>query len=107
MAEAAPPRANADPSLTDMAKRLQSVLKSPLTPVTRKPDPEAAAKAENIPIPLPSARPVEASHPEHAAAPVPQGKPVPVTAGAGDTSAIDSLEAEMARLLGRTNPEKT
>jgi hypothetical protein len=102
VATPAPPRP-ADPRLSDMAKRLQSVLRTPLTPVNRAADPAAAAKAETIPIPLPSAR---AAEPQPEPPQLPQGKPVSPTPPKPDTSAIDSLEEEMARLLGRSGPDK-
>lgn len=90
-----------------MAKRLQSVLKSPLTPLSAKtPDHVAVAKAETIPIPLPSAARNAEPQPAAPAAPLTQGKPIPSAPPKGEPAAIDSLEEEMARLLGRSNPDK-
>lgn len=108
-----------DPRLSDMARRLQSVLQKPLTPAPKPaPNPEAAAMAESIPIPLPSARkpsdtaPIEpllpATAPKAAAPPpVTQGNALPDAADKPQLASIDSLEEEMARLLGRSDPAKT
>lgn len=128
----APParRPVTDPMLSDMAKRLQSVLQRPAHTAQRRVDPGAEASAETIPIPLPSARPAppapdipsaprpqppQAAQPpvKPASAPVPpapaqvtQGKTVPVPSPKAETPTIDSLEEEMARLLGRPGPDK-
>jgi|GEM_PF-786682 len=127
-------RAATDPMLSDMAKRLQSVLQRPSqTTPPRRPDPAAAVSAETIPIPLPSAArtapegppppvapprtptapPPPAAGPASPAksaapppAPVTQGKAVPVPPQPAEASTIDSLEEEMARLLGRPGPDK-
>ena len=122
--EPAPPRPATDPRLSDMARRLQSVLQRPMTPPARPAgvDANAAAAAETKPIPLPSARkPDIAAEPEvaikppkapkapapAAEQPVTQGKELPVSPIASDPLAIDSLEEEMARLLGRPGPGKS
>lgn len=110
--------ASADPRLSDMARRLQSVLQKPLTPVQKPaPAPDAATAAETIPIPLPSARKPEAPTPAEPKAaeapkspkpaPVPQGNALPPDTNKPQPASIDSLEEEMARLLGRTDPAKT
>ncbi len=114
-----------DPRLSDMAKRLQSVLQRPITPAPRAPrtvDADAAAAAETKPIPLPSQQrkpEVAPSDPVAAPAappappkaprvdePVTQGKPLSAPPLSADSGDIDSLEEEMARLLGRTGPGK-
>jgi hypothetical protein len=69
-----------------MAKRLQTVLQRPLTP---------AAKATK-PAPEEPAAPIAPA--------LPQGKPLPPSPGKTESSSVDSLEEEMARLLGRTDP---
>lgn len=142
--ETPPARPAPDPRLSDMARRLQSVLQRPLTPVQRPAPAQAAVDmAETKPIPLPSARkaepaqeappvsvtppkaapqpePVKAEAPpvavkppkvtkpaeKPAEAPVTQGKDLPASPVAADPAVIDSLEEEMARLLGRPGPGK-
>jgi flagellar protein FliO/FliZ len=102
MAAAAPAASEADQSLADMAQRLEAALRKPNAP----------AEARNAPTPP---RPAPAFEPtKEAASPPPRpprpSPPKPAPAPSADakpnqskTALYDSLEQEMANLLGRQN----
>ncbi len=114
----APPPAQ-DAALANMAQRLEAALRRPNPPMPERPAPERAAPerpAADRPSPPPAPMPMPARAAELAPATeappptapdAPGAKPAEAAqAGAKSKSVLDSLEEEMASLLGRP-PEKT
>jgi len=85
-----PPSA-ADQSLADMAQRLEAALRKPGEPRAAPPRAPAAEPAQTSEPPMPRPQRQSESRP-----PRPEAKP-----GQGKTPVYDSLEQEMASLLGR------
>jgi flagellar biogenesis protein FliO len=89
-----------DPQYADMAQRLEAALRKPATapapkaPEATRPMPQAA---QPRPAPMPQTRPMPASPAPAVAQPAPRPGPAP----AGQPNPFDSLEAEMASLLGQ------
>jgi len=99
-----------DAELTDMAQRLEAALRRPMQPGESRPEP-AGRPAPSVAAPpaLPSAPPFGAPHgpresvkiePARPAPPEP-ARPQPEAKPAAAKSVFDSLEQEMASLLGR------
>ena len=98
-----------DANLADMAQRLEAALRRPIRPSAERAA-ETAPKA--TPAVEPSARPAPAAPPttpagnetadkETARAPTPPRAPAAESKPASPKSVLDSLEEEMASLLGR------
>jgi flagellar protein FliO/FliZ len=96
-----PADAAADQSLADMAQRLEAALRKPTTetrtPARPAPASESVTEAV-VPSPPRPTRPPEPKRPD--AKPSQASTPSP---GQGKTALYDSLEQEMANLLGRQN----
>lgn len=101
-----------DQNLADMAQRLEAALRRPRSGDQRGNEPPPARSAmAPAPEPMPEAVPIPmapdnmtASHDETPAAPPPMAAPRRAGAKpAGQKSVYDSLEQEMASLLGRPN----
>jgi flagellar protein FliO/FliZ len=93
-----------DQSLADMAQRLEAALRKPLAesrPQAASPRPAETERAEPAPPPMPPRMPRPAPPKGR-----PEAKPAqPAAPASGKTTVYDSLEQEMASLLGR--PTKT
>ena len=114
---AAPPEEpppSPDQNLADMAQRLEAALRRPRSGDQRGNEPPARSAMAPAPEPMPEAVPIPmapdnmmAPHDDDApAAPAPQPMTPPRRASAkpaGQKSVYDSLEQEMASLLGRPN----
>jgi hypothetical protein len=99
-----------DANLADMAQRLEAALRRPIRPGGERP---ADAGAKPAPSVEPSARPAppapatptaagsEAGDKEGARPPTPPRAPAAESKPASPKSVLDSLEEEMASLLGR------
>jgi hypothetical protein len=102
-----------DQNLADMAQRLEAALRRPRSGDQRGNEPPARSAMAPAPEPMPEAVPIPmvpdsmtAPHDEAPAAPAPQPMAPPRRANAkpaGQKSVYDSLEQEMASLLGRPN----
>ena len=105
---AAPPDAN----LADMAQRLEAALRRPGQPAeTRgdgaaRPAPEVAPPVREAPVREPRAEPPRPPAPDQARAAPPPPEPRPDARPASPKSVLDSLEEEMASLLGRPSGGK-
>ncbi|MFC5069407.1 flagellar biosynthetic protein FliO [Flaviflagellibacter deserti] len=96
----AKPKAEIDPLFADIERQLEEALQRPKGPGAVAEQPVPAPKPAAPPAP-PQRRPVERPAPPAPRAP----EPAPTTdTAASDKSHLDSLEEEMANLLGRTRP---
>jgi flagellar protein FliO/FliZ len=101
------PKAEIDPLFADIERQLEEALQRPkgpgavAEPVPPAPPAPRPAAAPSAPLAPPARRPVE-----RPAAPAPRApEPAPATdTAAADKSHLDSLEEEMANLLGRSRP---
>ena len=91
--------ANADQNLAEMAQRLEAALRRPKAADARAPEPAARQQPPAAPLEPPYAEVAPPQREEPAPAPAPRAEPKP----APQKSVYDSLEQEMASLLGRPN----
>jgi flagellar protein FliO/FliZ len=94
--DAAEPAATADQSLADMAQRLEAALRKPNADTTAPATPARAASADTAPSAPPQPR---TGRPNEMKPSRPDAKPA--QGAQGKTALYDSLEQEMASLLGR------
>jgi flagellar protein FliO/FliZ len=105
---AAPPDAN----LADMAQRLEAALRRPGQPPETRGDgavraaPEVAPPVREAPVREPRPEPPRPPAPDQARAAPPPPEPRPDARPASPKSVLDSLEQEMASLLGRPSGGK-
>jgi flagellar protein FliO/FliZ len=88
-----------DPQYADMAQRLEAALRKPATaPAPKAPETRAMPQAaQPRPAPMPQTRPMPAAPAPAVSQPAPRPGPAP----SGQPNPFDSLEAEMASLLGQ------